>query len=37
MGARRGYTKAVLLGAALSGLMMAPALAQQKNPDRNVY
>jgi len=34
----RHYGKAALLGAALSALMMAPALAQQKkNPERNVY
>ena len=33
----RRSTKAALLGAALSALMMAPALAQPKNPERNVY
>src|SRR6266542_2635070 len=37
MRTRRRYSKAVLLGAALSGLMMAPALAQQKNPERDAY
>ena len=37
MKTRRRNTKAVLLAAALSGLMMAPALAQQKNPERNAY
>jgi len=37
MRTRQRYTRAALLGVALSGLMMAPALAQQKNPERNVY
>ena len=37
MKTRRRHTKAVLLGVALLGLMMAPALAQQKNPERNVH
>ncbi len=37
MRTRRRYIKVVLLGAALSGLMMAPALAQQKNPERDAY
>jgi len=33
----RHHAKAALLGAVLSGLMMAPAVAQEKNPERNVY
>jgi Protein of unknown function (DUF3604) len=37
MKTRRRYTKALLVGATLSGSMMTPALAQQKNPERNAY